>query len=81
MAHKPLEAGADDEDLKDAIAELESEFGSLNNKYQSLLTGMTSGEGDSTQHTRDLVSVIESMHIKGDKLRALRSPAQMSTRG
>lgn len=60
-----------DEDLKDAIAELEQEFGSLNDKYQSLLTGI---HGDEGGDTRDLVDVIEKMHIKGDKLRALRSP-------
>ena len=60
-----------DEDLKDAIAELELEFGSLNDKYQSLLTGI---HGDEGGDTRDLVNVIEKMHNKGDKLRALRSP-------
>jgi chromosome segregation ATPase len=71
MSEQEDVADSKDEDLKDAIAELEQEFGSLNDKYQSLLTGI---HGDEGGNTRDLVDVIEKMHNKGDTLRALRSP-------
>ena len=63
-----------DADLKNAICELENEFSSLNDKYKGLLHGMDEGSGDNVARTRDLVTVIEKMHDKGDKLRALKSP-------
>jgi len=74
MEKSRIEEEKDDE-LTEVISNLEDEFASLTSQYQGLLNGVNSGDDDDpVKSTRDLVDVIQQMHIKGDKLRALRSP-------
>ena len=64
------------DNLQDMISTLESEFSSLNQQYKSLLNSVDTAEETSTE---DLVSVIQAMQRKGQRLRALKhSPPALS---
>lgn len=65
-------------DLKGVIQSLEEEFEALNRQYQLLLQpklGLSSGLGQE-ERSRELVSVIQRLHKKGEQLRALKSSPQ-----
>ena len=65
-------------ELQGVISSLEDEFNSLNAQYQELLTSSNSivgGHGSESQ-SRELVSVIQKLHKKGEQLRALKSPTK-----
>lgn len=65
-------------ELKGVIQSLEEEFESLNRQYQLLLQpkmGPTSDLGQE-ERSRQLVSVIQKLHKKGEQLRALKTSPQ-----
>ena len=66
-------------ELQGVIQSLEEEFEMLNSQYQQLLQpkklGATSGYGPEDR-SRELVSVIQRLHKKGEQLRALKSSPQ-----
>jgi hypothetical protein len=63
-------------DLSGVIASLEDEFSGLSLQYQQLLAGGGGrGRGEAGEdRNRELVSVIQRLHKKGEQLRALKSP-------
>ena len=58
-------------DLQRVIQSLEEEFEGLSNEYNRLLNGNSVATGE--DKSRELVSVIQRLHRKGEQLRALKS--------
>jgi hypothetical protein len=64
-------------ELQGVISSLEDEFNSLNAQYQQLLSAADNVGGHGTEsQSRELVSVIQKLHKKGEQLRALKSPTK-----
>lgn len=61
-------------ELQSVIDALEEEFQALNAQYQQILS--SSPTGNTEERSRELVSVIQRLHKKGEQLRALKSPAK-----
>lgn len=63
-------------DIQDVISSLEDEFDSLNSKYRRLMASVQSDTPSlESQKAEELINVIQSMHKKGEQLRALKSPS------